>query len=144
MMKGIIVVLIAFTISFIAADMSPPCDCVHRPLNQELINSYDLIFTGVVVADTLIDPSADPSHSFWSMKYRFSVNKFWKGQSDLQEAEIRTGIGGGDCGFMFEPDKVYLVYARMEDGSVTTSICDPTKLLAQADKDLKLLNQLKE
>jgi hypothetical protein len=38
-----------------------------------------------------------------------------------KEVEIRTGMGGGDCGFSFERGQSYVVYANEnKDGWLTT------------------------
>jgi hypothetical protein len=50
---------------------------------------------------------------------------------------VRTGHGGGDCGFDFKEGRSYLVYAyRHRDGWLTASICSRTRLLSDAAEDL--------
>jgi hypothetical protein len=41
---------------------------------------------------------------------RFEVAGYWKGLP-LRTLEVRTGFGGGDCGYPFEAGKSYRVYA---------------------------------
>jgi hypothetical protein len=69
----------------------------------------------------------------------FEVYKYWKG-SPLKNILIRTGIGGGDCGYQFEEGREYLVYTFERDGVSRTNICSGTKLLAQAEGDLAILS----
>ncbi len=53
---------------------------------------------------------------------------------------VLTGIGEGDCGFDFETGSQYLVYAdKLEDGTLVTSICTGTSLLAHAESALRAL-----
>jgi hypothetical protein len=72
------------------------------------------------------------------MRVTFSGVRLYRGLA--QEFVIETGLGGGDCGYRFEPGKSYLVYARHEDsGDLSTGICSPTSLLQDAGTALRLL-----
>lgn len=75
----------------------------------------------------------------------FEVSQIWKGGAESQII-IHTGSGGGDCGFNFEKDKEYLVYAHPstmygDKELLITIICDRTNLLAQAQEDLAILGE---
>jgi hypothetical protein len=51
---------------------------------------------------------------------------------------VRTGRGGGDCGYPFKADIDYLVFAtRGEDGTLTTNICSRTAAVQSASADLE-------
>jgi hypothetical protein len=51
--------------------------------------------------------------------------------------EVRTGQGGGDCGFDFKIGQRYVVYAyRPKDGTLGSGICSRTRLAAEAAEDL--------
>ncbi len=52
---------------------------------------------------------------------------------------IKTGLGGGDCGYKFIENEEYLVYGYIRDGISRTNICTGTKLLTAAKEDLKFL-----
>jgi hypothetical protein len=57
-----------------------------------------------------------------------------------QEVEVRTGSGGGDCGFRFETGKAYFIYAyRAPDAKLATSICSRTAAIEKAAEDLEYL-----
>jgi hypothetical protein len=56
--------------------------------------------------------------------------------------EIRTGRGGGDCGFGFDRGREYLVYAGMRLGRLTTSICSRTAAIGAARSDLAFLRSV--
>jgi hypothetical protein len=54
------------------------------------------------------------------------------------EIEIATGMGGGDCGYPFQPGEDYVVYAyKNAEGRLETNICSRTRPLAQAADDLR-------
>ena len=51
--------------------------------------------------------------------------------------EVRTGMGGGDCGYGFRQGAEYVVYAqRNEEGQLTVSMCSRTRQVEQASDDL--------
>ena len=78
--------------------------------------------------------------------FRFAVEEtFGGGTGAAREVEVRTGEGGGDCGYHFERGVGYLVYAHRSGrtGDLVTGICAPTKPLAQASaEELKFLRGL--
>jgi hypothetical protein len=56
---------------------------------------------------------------------------------------IRTGMGGGDCGYGFRLGQTYVVYAySAPDGRLTTGICTRTALIENAGDDLAYLRSL--
>lgn len=65
---------------------------------------------------------------------------------------IKTGLGGGDCGFPFEKGKKYLVYAvftkvlNSKNQIIKTEIhdksCSRTSLLSNANNDIEIINQI--
>ncbi|HEY3770736.1 MAG TPA: hypothetical protein VGN44_18825 [Candidatus Angelobacter sp.] len=53
---------------------------------------------------------------------------------------VETGIGNGDCGFDFQRDRSYLVFAEQDGkGHLTTGICSGTLLLKAAGRLIELL-----
>ena len=67
-----------------------------------------------------------PNPNEWpGMVVTFRVGRAYKG--DLgQEIEIKTGLGGGDCGAVFAPGLTYLVFAwKSPAGDLGVSMCSP-------------------
>jgi hypothetical protein len=51
-------------------------------------------------------------------------------EQQLKTFQLRTGLGGGDCGYPFEVGKRYRVYAfKNESGEFSTGICSGTRAL---------------
>jgi hypothetical protein len=60
-----------------------------------------------------------------------------------KQVEIRTGMGGGDCGYRFERGQGYLVYAyENKDGLLVASICSRTATVDRVQADLTYLRSL--
>ena len=99
------------------------CKCYHQNLRHE-IDSADLIFQGIPIDKNQVDSK---------MIYQFSVDKIWKGDKS-DTIEIITGLGGQDCGMIFEIGKVYIVFANNGE----TSHCRKNALIDSTFADLKL------
>ena len=82
---------------------------------------------------------------FYDLRVILEVTKSWKG-IDASSVLIRTGRGGGDCGYDFDIGKDYLVYVNRSygkpDGYLITSICSRNAELSAATVDLAYLNTL--
>jgi hypothetical protein len=58
-----------------------------------------------------------------------------------KHVKVRTGLGGGDCGFDFETSETYLVFAYKDDsGRLSTGICTLTALLEESQSNLAYLH----
>lgn len=88
------------------------------------IDSADLIFQGIPINRKQVDSK---------MIYKFSVDKIWKG-SKSDTIEIKTGLGGQDCGMIFELGKAYVVFAKNGE----TSHCRKNAQIDSTHIDLKL------
>jgi hypothetical protein len=69
----------------------------------------------------------------------FETTRSYRGPQ-RKAVELRTGLGGGDCGFRFEVGKRYLIYALAdESGELSTNICSGTALLEESQSNLAYL-----
>ncbi|MGH9922935.1 MAG: hypothetical protein ACRD38_09300, partial [Nitrososphaerales archaeon] len=68
----------------------------------------------------------------------FHVERSWKGVSG-EAVTIFTALESAACGYTFDADEKYLVYAYETEGSLYTTICNGTALLADAQGDLNVL-----
>jgi hypothetical protein len=65
----------------------------------------------------------------------------WKGE-DLEEITVLTETYSDMCGYNFQINFEYLVYAYNYNGGIYTNICTRTDLLENAIEDLEFLNGL--
>jgi hypothetical protein len=114
------------------------CSCAMAPSVQQELQRKTAVFSGRVVKLTepgkgLIRSSADP------VTATFAVANVWKGEAKPQLA-VYTAISSASCGFSFQMNTDYLVYASSDgNGKLTTIICDRTKPIADASEDLTAL-----
>ncbi len=131
---GLIAVVAALTAG--SARVSA-CTCVVNTSTCKAEWDADAVFVGQVTANDL---AAEPD-IFLSRRVTFVVKETFKGiEGPL--VDVRTGMGGGDCGFRFSVGDTYLVYAHRQHttGTLTTGICSRTSLAANAP-DLKHLRR---
>lgn len=155
-MRFHLLVSVVFALTFSSAP-AVACKCVSpspdiktaRDLAQWTANRSDAIFEGRVervelkwalmeakVGDLIAaDVEEDPP----VMKVSFDVSRSYRG-AQQKNIRVRTGLGGGDCGFHFEVGKQYLVYAFAdESGQLSTGICSGTALLEESQANLSHL-----
>ena len=130
--------------------LSPPQDIkTARDLAQWTANRSNAIFEGRVervelkwarmeanVGDVI---PADLEEGPPGMQVSLDVSRSYRG-AQQKNIRIRTGVGGGDCGFDFEVGKQYLVYAFAdESGQLETGICSGTALVEESKANLSYL-----
>jgi hypothetical protein len=148
--SALIGLTISCTPTFGCSCVSPPPDVrTAEGLAKWTASHGDAIFEGKVesaewkwhlldakVGD-LTSPDLDQDPPF--MQVSFEVSRTYRG-AQRENIQIRTGLGGGDCGFPFEIGKQYLVYAFAdESGQLSTGICSGTALLQESHANLSYL-----
>jgi hypothetical protein len=117
------------------------CTCVSpkRP-TCEVWWQTSAIFSGRV---TRIDTVTEETDGQTRVKnlVTMRVQERWRGLQGAREVVVATGAGGGDCGFQFETNQTYLVYANqsVQTGRYETGICSRTALIDEAAADLAYL-----
>jgi hypothetical protein len=116
------------------------CSCaISTP--QERYERSEAVFIGRVVD---IDDSREFVSELGSPQHRrvdMHVTERWKGiRSNF--VTVATGMGGGDCGYDFESNKEYLIYAGTDfygNGEFSTGICGGVTPLTEAREEIETL-----
>jgi hypothetical protein len=126
------------------ASRSIACTCISATPCEEFKHS-SFVFTGrVIKLNTHIAFGAEDTLHEYGVYVTFRVERTFKGQPD-SEVTIVTGFGGGDCGYPFAQQHIYLVYAsKGGHDQFFTSICSRTRPLEEAAVDLDYLGNLPE
>jgi hypothetical protein len=163
------------------------CSCVGAGSVETECKNSDLVVTGTVICSETVKLWADTSNARqrfndWKrakrdhylsyeaykiqdyllgpemMEYEIVITERFKSSVQQDTIKIRTGFGGGDCGFRFEVGSEYLIYATEEyavdywqpllnrtekelKGIFRTSICDRTCSISNAKADLEKLRK---
>jgi hypothetical protein len=127
----------------------PPGTATARDLAEWRANRSDAIFEGRVESVELkwavmeakvgtVIP-ADLEEDSPEMQVAFDVSRSYRGEQQ-KHIRIRTGVGGGDCGFDFQVSEQYLVYAFAgESGKLSAGICSGTARLEESKADISYL-----
>jgi hypothetical protein len=118
------------------AERADACEC-GTPGPCQALSYADAVFTGVV---TDVSPVLTPDgNGVTGVVTTLVADRSFVGPTGTVVLEARLS----SCEFQFRVGERYLVYARrVSDGSLTTSLCSRTKLLADADEDLAFLTSL--
>lgn len=120
------------------------CSCLPRGPACQSFWTTDSVFVGTVLT---IEPIAVPRNigntvvNTSQLVVRFRVNKAYSGDPGTEVA-VQTGLGGGDCGYHFDPGHTYLVYGHKSNGSLYTGICSGTQAIEQVGAALTWLDSL--
>lgn len=133
-MKRILLKLFVFLILLFANINSiMACECIKPENPAKALENSKAVFSGKV---TDIDRNYLPL--YLGNKIEFQVYNSWKGVSD-KSVTIYAEESSAACGYKFEENKEYLVYAYEDEGKLKTGLCTRTNLLENAQQDLKEL-----
>ncbi len=121
--------LTAASAAFLAPTRAAACSCMQQS-PEDAAASADAIFEGRVVT---VEAPAEGDQST-PVRVTVRVTQQWKGVT-TEEVELTTAPNSAMCGYDFELDQVYLIYAYAEDGGLGVSLCSRTQLADQADED---------
>jgi HEAT repeat protein len=137
-MRGTIITLgaaLAVTLVLGAAGPAGACKCIAPPPPLAALGSADGVFSGQVIRRG--DPLAEQTgvSSLSPIDYIFRVEDVWKG--DIGDSVVvRTARASASCGYPFEVDEAYLVYATRDSIGWRTDLCTRTTGMEWADDDL--------
>ena len=103
------------------------CTCALPTFEQQM-KAATAVFTGKVLSTR---------HNGEQLEVKLQMIRTWKGPSGATIL-VETAENSAACGYSFEPDRVYLVYATGKE-KLFVSLCSRTKLLTEAKEDLDLL-----
>ncbi|MYL57218.1 hypothetical protein GLW20_06845 [Virgibacillus halodenitrificans] len=114
---------------------SDACSCLEPGPPKEELKRSSAVFSGKVIKqideneNNLIQSSADKIATI------LKVDKTWKGIKDT-EVVVHTERSSASCGFEFNLNNSYLVYATKKDDKLHVSLCSRTTSLTEATEDL--------
>ena len=106
------------------------CTCSYPPFEEQFAKAT-YVFAGRVVK---LEPGGQDR-----LVAQFKILQVYKGLT-TKEIEIRTDASSAGCGYPFELQAEYLIYATGKE-QLEVSLCSRSKILRQAKEDLDLLEQ---
>lgn len=110
---------ILWILSLFIISNSFSCTCIGKMSVKKAVKKTDFVFIGTVVAvekitvtQKLLGTKSCINHYY--NKITFKIEIIYKGKIKTNNIEIFTGVGGGDCGYDFDSNKKYVVYANKQ------------------------------
>jgi MYXO-CTERM domain-containing protein len=112
------------------------CKCAPHSVAQALAEA-SAVFEGRVVSIEDFSEGTEPVVA--KKRITLSIVRVWKDLEDVETVTVTTNAESAACGFYFERDKSYLVYANRTDAALTVHSCTRTRPMADAGEDLSEL-----
>ncbi len=112
------------------------CKCAPHSVAQAL-SQAEAVFEGRVVSIEDVEAGGEPSQQ--KKRVTLSIVRVWKDLEDVETVTVTTNAESAACGFHFELDKSYLVYANRTDQVLNVHSCTRTRPMSEASEDLSLL-----
>ncbi|MEJ7849250.1 MAG: hypothetical protein WKF92_14300 [Pyrinomonadaceae bacterium] len=146
-MKICLISILTFVVLLFIPRIAVACSCDLPQLGKtekQLIKlerkKSQAVFVGEVTE--IIAPKTASGEEAWTAEVRFKVLQTWKGVT-TETVSVFTANRCCICGYKFAVGERYLVYAYSSDEDWATSFCTRTKILSEADEDLKVLGKNK-
>jgi hypothetical protein len=112
------------------------CKCT-LPAVADAREDARALFEGRVLA--IEQQGDDPNSATGKQRVTLAVVRSWKGLEHDEQIDVFTNGSSAACGYMFEKNTSYLIYAGEHEGKLSVSLCSRTRPLADAAEDLALL-----
>ena len=126
-------VSLVFLLMVLSSDANA-CSCVSGGVPCHDYWKAAAVFTGTVIYSSSTAYKRG-EYDIPARLVRFKIDQPFRGVKG-NEVVVRTGLGGGDCGYNFQLGGQYLVYAYSDGNKLATGICSRTRLVAEAADDL--------
>lgn len=105
--------LILFCFLLLSGTPTLACSCREVKSVREGMNLAHAVFTGTLI--DVLENTVEDTDSFYYLtyEYTFLVENMYKGEIRQDILVVKTGGGGGDCGYHFTVGKKYVVYANL-------------------------------
>ena len=127
-LKGWCIGAFLVVMSIVVAPSTYACSCLPPEPPQQALQDADAVFAGRVLRIESL-----PDHN---VRVVLEVEEQWKGNLGSR-VELMTANNSAACGFNFDREKRYVVYARRYENSQHTGLCDRTAQLESAQEDLE-------
>jgi hypothetical protein len=124
--------LIAVAAAWLTPQTASACKCL-RLEPAAAAEQASAVFEGRVVE--VADVANAPAQR---RQVTFRVVRVWKGMQS-EQAVLTTASESAACGIDFVRDQNYVVYASKDGDALTANSCSRTRVLADADDDIKVL-----
>ena len=123
------------------------CSCIWTNTEKDYQRSEAVFSAEVISLKRLLGKKKKDYGVIVELKV---IQRFKGMEGRTDTLKIKTGYGGGDCGFRFEAGKQYLIFASMspmynakQKNELVTTVCSHTGLISRRTEELDFLNKQK-
>lgn len=139
-MKKILITMFIIIISILSLSKTFACSCMIPQSPEVEIERVDYVFIWKVLSIKESNPLIDAIWIIRENKINFEIS--WIVKWDLEKnTKIFTSFSSASCGYNFEENKDYIVYASENEWKIEVSLCSRTSLLKNADEDLEAFKE---
>jgi hypothetical protein len=113
----------------VCSRLAHACTCAQSPPLCQTLHEFPDIFVGKVLDKTPLRELKIGNLTIRTgYRYTLEVERVFRGESS-HEVIVQSGVGGGDCGYVFTPGQTYTIFGgHSENGEhlISTTICTPT------------------
>jgi hypothetical protein len=112
-------VLALIAVAFIGCQ-AIACSCIGKEDVKQARKKADAVFLGSVITVEQLQVSVIgvfTQFPIYVKRYTLQVERSFKGKSVPDTVVIVTGVGSGDCGFVFKLNERYVVYGSRDGGN---------------------------
>lgn len=128
--------LLWLLLALISGRAALACSCVPPGPPQAEFERAQAVFAGWVVERQ--GPQGGFQSSAEPVSYLFQVEQTWKGPNQSQIV-VASPASSASCGYEFEFNRQYLVYAFKGEDGLSTNLCSRTRPVVEAEEDLAFL-----
>jgi hypothetical protein len=121
---------------FVAPSVADACKCMF-PEAGPAREAAAAVFEGRVTA--VEDVPVQGEVGTGTKRVTLALVRTWKGLENKESVIVSTSASSASCGYMFEPNTSYLVYASGSEANLEVSGCSRTRAMADASDDLAVL-----
>ena len=114
------------------------CSCAIPESPSDSLQQSDAVFSGKAIKIEEKHHSDLKFSSMNSILVTFEVDRVWKGENE-SSIMIYTSQSSASCGYNFEENNHYLVYADRYEDVLDVSLCSRTSLISSATEDIDKL-----
>lgn len=122
--------------AFSAPSAAHACKCMF-PEVAPAREGATAVFEGRVTA--IADEPVEGDVGIGKKRVTLALVRTWKGLENKESVVVSTSASSASCGYMFEPNASYLVYADGTEDALEVSGCSRTRPMSDAADDLAVL-----
>lgn len=134
-------ILISILILPILIGIASACSCIYFENTEAKYNNAQYVFSGKLVELQQLES--------YPVQYKanFQVDKIYKNQNnEIKDKIVINSVqdSGANCGYNFEQDKEYLIYAYIDQDTKTlhTNSCMGSSIIENAEEEIQELEKI--